>query len=207
MDLVSPRIAELAPSITLAVTSQAAKMKKDGIDVCSFGAGEPDFDTPQFIKDACIKALSEGKTKYTASAGLLELREAICAKHKADNGLSYTPDQVSVNCGAKHSCYNAILATCGPGDEVIIPSPYWTSYPDMVRIAGATPVIVETKAENGWKMTADEFQDAMTPATKMLIMNSPSIRRKNWKPSPRSPPGKTSSFSPTRSTKSWSMTK
>ena len=174
MDLVSPRIAELAPSITLAVTSQAAKMKKDGIDVCSFGAGEPDFDTPQFIKDACIKALSEGKTKYTASAGLLELREAICAKHKADNGLSYTPDQVSVNCGAKHSCYNAILATCGPGDEVIIPSPYWTSYPDMVRIAGATPVIVETKAENGWRMTAEEFQDAMTPATKMLIMNSPS---------------------------------
>lgn len=174
MDLVSPRIAELAPSITLAVTSQAAKMKKDGIDVCSFGAGEPDFDTPQFIKDACIKALSEGKTKYTASAGLLELREAICAKHKSDNGLSYTPDQVSVNCGAKHSCYNAILATCGPGDEVIIPAPYWTSYPDMVRIAGATPVIVETKAENGWKMTADEFQDAMTPATKMVIMNSPS---------------------------------
>lgn len=149
-------------------------MKKDGIDVCSFGAGEPDFDTPQFIKDACIKALSEGKTKYTASAGLLELREAICAKHKADNNLSYTPDQVSVNCGAKHSCYNAILATCGPGDEVIIPSPYWTSYPDMVRIAGATPVIVETKAENGWRMTAEEFQDAMTPATKMLIMNSPS---------------------------------
>ncbi len=174
MDFVTPSIAEIAPSITLAVTAQAAKMKKEGIDVCSFGAGEPDMDTPAYIKDAAVAALAAGKTKYTASAGLLELREAICAKLKADNGLSYTPDLISVNCGAKHSCYNAILATCGPGDEVIIPAPYWTSYPDMVRLAGAIPVIVHTKQENGWKMTPDEFQDAMTPATKMLIMNSPS---------------------------------
>ncbi len=174
MDFVTPSIAEIAPSITLAVTAQAAKMKKDGIDVCSFGAGEPDMDTPAYIKDAAVAALAAGKTKYTASAGLLELREAICAKLKADNGLSYTPDLISVNCGAKHSCYNAILATCGPGDEVVIPAPYWTSYPDMVRLAGAIPVIVHTKQENGWKMTPDEFQDAMTPATKMVIMNSPS---------------------------------
>ena len=174
MDFVSSHIAELAPSITLAVTSQAAKMKKDGIDVCSFGAGEPDMDTPDFIKDAAVKALAEGKTKYTASAGLLELREAIAAKLKNDNGLDYSASQISVNCGAKHSCYNAILATCGPGDEVIIPSPYWTSYPDMVRIAGATPVFVQTKQENGWKMTPEEFESAMSPATKMLIMNSPS---------------------------------
>ena len=174
MDFVTPSIAEIAPSITLAVTAQAAKMKKEGIDVCSFGAGEPDMDTPAYIKDAAVAALAAGKTKYTASAGLLELREAICAKLKADNGLSYTSDLISVNCGAKHSCYNAILATCGPGDEVIIPAPYWTSYPDMVRLAGAIPVIVHTKQENGWKMTPDEFQDAMTPATKMLIMNSPS---------------------------------
>ncbi len=174
MDFVTPSIAEIAPSITLAVTAQAAKMKKEGIDVCSFGAGEPDMDTPAYIKDAAVAALAAGKTKYTASAGLLELREAICAKLKADNGLSYTPDLISVNCGAKHSCYNAILATCGPGDEVVIPAPYWTSYPDMVRLAGAIPVIVYTKQENGWKMTPDEFQDAMTPATKMLIMNSPS---------------------------------
>lgn len=174
MDFVTPSIAEIAPSITLAVTAQAAKMKKEGIDVCSFGAGEPDMDTPAYIKDAAVAALAAGKTKYTASAGLLELREAICAKLKADNGLSYTPDLISVNCVAKHSCYNAILATCGPGDEVIIPAPYWTSYPDMVRLAGAIPVIVHTKQENGWKMTPDEFQDAMTPATKMLIMNSPS---------------------------------
>ena len=174
MDFVSSKIAELSPSITLAVTSQAAKMKKEGIDVCSFGAGEPDMDTPQHIKDACANALTDGKTKYTASAGLLELREAICAKLMVDNGLEYTPGQVSVNCGAKHSCFNAILATCGPGDEVIIPAPYWTSYPDMVRIAGATPVIVETKQENGWKMTAAEFEEAMSPATKLVILNSPS---------------------------------
>jgi aspartate aminotransferase len=174
MDFVTPAIAEIAPSITLAVTAQAAKMKKEGVDVCSFGAGEPDMDTPAYIKDAAVAALAAGKTKYTASAGMIELREAICAKLKADNGLSYTPDLISVNCGAKHSCYNAILATCGPGDEVIIPAPFWTSYPDMVRLAGATPVIVHAKQENGWKMTPDEFEAAMTPATKMVIINSPS---------------------------------
>lgn len=174
MDFVTPAIAEIAPSITLAVTAQAAKMKKEGVDVCSFGAGEPDMDTPAYIKDAAVAALAAGKTKYTASAGMIELREAICAKLKADNGLSYTPDLISVNCGAKHSCYNAILATCGPGDEVIIPAPYWTSYPDMVRLAGAIPVIVHAKQENGWKMTPEEFEAAMTPATKMVIINSPS---------------------------------
>ena len=173
MDFVTPSIAEIAPSITLAVTAQAAKMKKEGIDVCSFGAGEPDMDTPAYIKDAAVAALASGKTKYTASAGLLELREALCAKLKADNGLSYTPDLISVNCGAKHSCYNAILATCGPGDEVVIPAPFWTSYPDMVRLAGATPIIVHTKEENGWKMTAEEFESAMSPSTKMVISNSP----------------------------------
>jgi aspartate aminotransferase len=174
MSFVSSKITELSPSITLAVTSQAAKMKKEGIDVCSFGAGEPDFDTPQHIKEACALALAQGKTKYTAASGLLELREAIAAKLKVDNGLDYTPAQISVNCGAKHSCFNAIAAACGPGDEVIIPAPYWTSYPDMVRIAGATPVIVETRQENGWKMTPEEFEGAMSPATKMLILNSPS---------------------------------
>ena len=173
MDFVTPAIAEIAPSITLAVTAQAAKMKKEGVDVCSFGAGEPDMDTPAYIKDAAVAALAAGKTKYTASAGLLELREAICAKLKADNGLNYTPDLISVNCGAKHSCYNAILATCGPGDEVIIPAPFWTSYPDMVRLAGAIPVIVYAKQENGWKMTPEDFEAAMTPATKMVIINSP----------------------------------
>ena len=173
MDPVSATLTELSPSITLAVTSQAAKMKKEGVDVCSFGAGEPDYDTPQFIKEAAVQALAEGKTKYTASAGLLELREAICEKLSKDNGLTYTPDLISVNCGAKHSCYNAILATCGPGDEVIIPAPYWTSYPDMVRLAGATPIIIQTKQENGWKLTPEEFEEAMSPSTKMIIINSP----------------------------------
>ncbi len=173
MDHVSATLSGLSPSITLAVTSQAAKMKQEGIDVCSFGAGEPDYDTPQFIKAAAVQALAEGKTKYTASAGLLELREALCEKLQNDNGIGYTPDLLSINCGAKHSCYNAILATCGPGDEVIIPAPYWTSYPDMVRLAGATPVIVETKMENGWKLTPAEFEEAMSPSTKMIIINSP----------------------------------
>ncbi len=171
---LSSTLADISPSITLAVTSQAAKMKKEGIDVCSFGAGEPDYDTPQHIKAAAVQALAEGKTKYTASAGILELREAICLKLMADNNLEYTPGLISVNCGAKHSCYNAIAAVCGPGDEVIIPAPYWTSYPDMVRLVGATPVFVETKMANGWKMTPDEFADAMSPSTKMVIINSPS---------------------------------
>jgi aspartate aminotransferase len=173
MDPVSAKLANLSPSITLAVTSQAAKMKKEGVDVCSFGAGEPDYDTPQHIKEAAVQALAEGKTKYTASAGLLELREAICEKFIADNNLEYTPELISVNCGAKHSCFNAILATCGPGDEVIIPAPYWTSYPDMVRLAGAEPVIIPTKESNGWKLTPEEFEEAMSPSTKMIILNSP----------------------------------
>ena len=122
-------------------------MKKEGIDVCSFGAGEPDMDTPDFIKEAAVKALAEGKTKYTAADGLFELREAIATKLMVDNNLEYTPHQITVNCGAKHSCYNAILAVCDPGDEVIIPAPYWTSYPEMVRLAGGEPVIVRNPPE------------------------------------------------------------
>jgi aspartate aminotransferase len=122
---------------------------------------------------AAVQALTEGKTRYTESSGLLELREALAAKLLIDNGLQYDPSQISVNCGAKHSCYNAIAATINPGDEVIIPSPYWTSYPEMVRLVGGVPVFVETKRENGWKMTPDEFEDAMSPLTKMIILNSP----------------------------------
>lgn len=173
MDLIAKHIAEIAPSLTLSITSQAKALKKQGVDVLNFGAGEPDFNTPQHITEAAIKALQDGQTRYTESSGLLELREAIAAKLKADNGLQYAASQISVNCGAKHSCYNAILATCNPGDEVIIPAPYWTSYPEMVRIVGAVPVIVETKEENGWKMTAEEFEEAMSPMTKMVILNSP----------------------------------
>ncbi len=172
-DLVASNIAKLSPSITLAITSQAKKMIDEGEDVCSFGAGEPDLDTPEFIKEAAIKALQDGKTKYTASAGILPLREALSEKLLLENNVEYGADQISVNCGAKHSCYQAILACCDPGDEVIIPAPYWTSYPEMVRMVGAEPYVVQTKAENGWKMTAEEFETAISGRTRMVILNSP----------------------------------
>jgi aspartate aminotransferase len=148
-------------------------MKSEGIDVCSFGAGEPDFDTPEHIKAAAMASLEAGFTKYTPSSGIPELRQAIAEKFLADNGIEYKPSQIIVSNGAKHSCYNAILATCQPGDEVIIPAPYWLSYPEMVRLAGADPVFVQTKEENDWKLTAEEFENAMTPRTKMIVLNSP----------------------------------
>ena len=163
----------LSPSLTLGIDSKAKAMKAEGLDVCSFAAGEPDFDTPDHIKQACIAAINAGMTKYTPSAGIPELRQAISAKFKADNDLDYPASQIIVSNGAKHSCLNAILACVGEGDEVIIPAPYWLSYPEMVRIAGGEPIIVQTSEENGWKMTADEFQDAMSPRTKMVILNSP----------------------------------
>jgi aspartate aminotransferase len=172
MDLSSHAV-QLTPSLTLAIDSKAKAMRAEGIDVCGFGAGEPDFDTPEHIKEAAIKALQEGFTKYTPSAGLPELRTAISEKFAADNGVDYKPNQVIVSNGAKQSCYNAILACCEPGDEVIIPAPYWLSYPDMVKLVGAEPVIVPTRAENSYKMTAEEFENAMTPRTKMVILNSP----------------------------------
>ncbi|MFL6569502.1 MAG: pyridoxal phosphate-dependent aminotransferase [Chthoniobacterales bacterium] len=170
---ISERAAQLTPSLTLSIDAKAKAMKAEGIDVCGFGAGEPDFDTPEHIKDAAIAALQAGMTKYTPSAGLPELRQAIAEKLQADNDLTYKSTQVVVSNGAKHSCYNAILATCQEGDEVIIPSPYWVSYPDMVRLAGAEPVIVQTTERNGWKMRALDFENAMTPRTKMVILNSP----------------------------------
>jgi aspartate aminotransferase len=170
---ISARAAQLSPSLTLSIDSKAKAMKAEGIDVCGFGAGEPDFDTPEHIKQACIAALEAGFTKYTPSAGLPELRQAIAEKLEADNQISYRPSQIVVSSGAKHSCYNAILATCQPGDEVLIPSPYWVSYPDMVRLAGAEPVIVQTNERNSWKMRASDFENAMTPRTKMVILNSP----------------------------------
>ncbi|MFL6530119.1 MAG: pyridoxal phosphate-dependent aminotransferase [Chthoniobacterales bacterium] len=170
---ISERAARLTPSLTLSIDAKAKAMKSEGLDVCGFGAGEPDFDTPEHIKDAAIAALQAGMTKYTPSAGLPELRQAIAEKLQADNDLTYKSTQVVVSNGAKHSCYNAILATCQEGDEVIIPSPYWVSYPDMVRLAGAEPVIVQTTERNGWKMRAEDFENAMTPRTKMVILNSP----------------------------------
>ena len=170
---ISTRAAQLTPSLTLSIDSKAKAMKSEGLDICGFGAGEPDFDTPEHIKAAAIAALEGGFTKYTPSSGLPELRQAIAEKFVNDNHLEYRPSQIIVSNGAKHSCYNAILATCERDDEVIIPSPYWVSYPDMVRLAGAEPVIVQTSERNGWKMTAEEFENAMTPRTKMVIMNSP----------------------------------
>jgi aspartate aminotransferase len=170
---ISERAAQLTPSLTLSIDSKAKAMKAEGIDVCGFGAGEPDFDTPEHIKRAAIEALEAGFTKYTPNAGIPELRQAIADKFAADNGLNYRAGQIVVSNGAKHACYNAILATCQPGDEVIIPAPYWVSYPDMVRLVGAEPVIVPTSERNAWKMRPEDFENAMTPRTKMLIMNTP----------------------------------
>jgi aspartate aminotransferase len=170
---LSARATSLTPSLTLAIDSKAKSMAANGQEVCGFGAGEPDFDTPDFIKAAAIAALQSGFTKYTPSSGLPELRQAIAEKLKADNGLNYKASQIIVCNGAKHACFNAILATCQPGDEVLIPSPYWLSYPEMVRIAGADPVFVPTTEANRWKMTAADFENAMTPRTKMVIINSP----------------------------------
>ena len=170
---ISSRAAQLTPSLTLTIDSKAKAMKSEGLDVCGFGAGEPDFDTPEHIKAAAVAALEAGFTKYTPSSGIPELRQAISEKFATDNQIEYRPSQVIVSNGAKHACYNAILATCQPGDEVIIPAPYWVSYPDMVRLAGAEPVIVPTTERNAWKLTAENFENAMTPRTKMLIINSP----------------------------------
>ena len=171
---ISRRAASLAPSLTLAIDSKAKAMKAGGQDVVGFGAGEPDFDTPQHIKDAAIKALNEGFTKYTPSSGIPELRQAIADKFKRENGLSYKPSQIIVSSGGKHSCYNVILATCEDGDEVIIPAPYWLSYPEMVKLAGATPVILTTTDKTEFKVTPEQLRAAITPRTRLFVLNSPS---------------------------------
>jgi len=171
---ISRRAAALSPSLTLAIDAKAKQMKADGQDVVGFGAGEPDFDTPQHIKDAAAKALAEGFTKYTPSSGIPELRQAIADKFKRENGLAYKASQIIVSCGGKHSCYNIILATCQEGDEVIIPSPYWLSYPEMVKLASATPVILQTTDKTEFKVTPDQLRNAITPKTRLFILNSPS---------------------------------
>jgi len=171
---ISQRAAALSPSLTLAIDSKAKQMKAEGQDVVGFGAGEPDFDTPQHIKDAAIKALNEGFTKYTPASGIPELRQAIADKFKRENGLTYKPSQIIVSCGGKHSCYNVIMATCEPGDEVIIPAPYWLSYPEMVKLAGAKPVIVETTDKTDFKVSPEALLRAITPRTRLFILNSPS---------------------------------
>src|ERR1700755_157964 len=171
---ISKRAASLSPSLTLAIDSKAKQMKAEGQDVVGFGAGEPDFDTPQHIKDAAAKALADGFTKYTPAAGIPELRQAIADKHKRENGLTYKASQVIVSCGGKHSCYNAILATCEEGDEVILPAPYWLSYPEMVKLAGATPVIIETSDKTEFKVTPEQLRAAITQRTRLFVLNSPS---------------------------------
>src|SRR5881296_1176118 len=171
---ISDHAASLSPSLTLAIDAKAKQMKAEGQDVVGFGAGEPDFDTPQHIKDAAIKALNEGFTKYTPSSGIPELRQAIADKFKRENGLAYKPSQIIVSCGGKHSCYNVIMATCQEGDKVIIPSPYWLSYPEMVKLASAKPVILPTTDKTEFKVTPEQLRAALTPNTRLFILNSPS---------------------------------
>src|SRR6187455_823770 len=155
---ISKRAASLSSSLTLAIDSKAKQMKADGIDVVGFGVGEPDFDTPQHIKDAAIKALNEGFTKYTAASGIPELRQAVADKFKRENGLNYKPSQIIISCGGKHSCYNIMVALCEAGDEVIIPAPYWLSYPEMVKLAAAKPVIIETTDATEFKLTPEALR-------------------------------------------------
>ncbi|MEV8466515.1 pyridoxal phosphate-dependent aminotransferase [Fluviibacterium sp. DFM31] len=174
MSFLSETLARVKPSPTIAVTTKAAELRAAGKDVIGLGAGEPDFDTPQNIKDAAVAAIAAGKTKYTAPDGIPELKQAICAKFKRDNGLDYAPAQVSVGTGGKQILYNALMATLNPGDEVVIPAPYWVSYPDMVLLAGGEPVIAEATAENAYKLTPEALEAAITPKTKWLIFNSPS---------------------------------
>lgn len=173
MGFIADALARVKPSATIAVTNKAAELKAAGMDVIGLGAGEPDFDTPENIKAAAIKAINEGKTKYTKVDGIPELKEAICAKFKRENGLTYTPDQITVGTGGKQVLYNALMATLNPGDEVIIPTPYWVSYPDMVLLAGGTPVIVEAD-KSTFKITPEALDAAITSRTKWIIFNSPS---------------------------------
>jgi aspartate aminotransferase len=171
---LAARIREVSPSVTLAIAAKAKAMKADGIDVCSFSTGEPDFDTPQHIKDGAIEALNQGKTKYGPVSGEPRLREAIARKLKQDNNLNYQPANVLVTNGGKHSLYNLMMTVINPGDEVIIPAPYWLSYPEMVRLAGGVPVILESNEQTHYKITPEALNNAITSKTKLFVLNSPS---------------------------------
>jgi aspartate aminotransferase len=170
----SAALVRIKPSPTLAITTRVQELKRAGVDVIGLGAGEPDFDTPDFIKDAAIQAIHDGKTKYTNVDGTPELKAAIVAKFARDNGLHYTPDQITVNVGGKHTLFNAMVATLDAGDEVVIPAPYWVSYPDVVLFAGGTPVFVAAGASQGYKLLPEQLESAITPRTKWVILNSPS---------------------------------
>ncbi len=174
MRTTSSALNRIQPSATLAMGSRVLELKSQGIDVIGLSAGEPDFDMPDFVKEAAIEAIQKGQTRYTNVDGTAELKAAIKAKFKRDNGLDYEPSQISVNVGGKHTLFNALVATIDPGDEVIIPAPYWVSYPDIVQFAGGTPVFVEGPATQGYKITPAQLDEAITPNTRWLILNSPS---------------------------------
>ncbi|MBK6982662.1 MAG: pyridoxal phosphate-dependent aminotransferase [Betaproteobacteria bacterium] len=174
MSLVATRLAAIKPSPTLAVSARAARLKSEGRDIIGLGAGEPDFDTPRFIKDAAIDAMNKGLTKYTPAGGTASLKKAIIAKFKRDNRLDYTERQILVSCGGKQTSFNLCLALLNPGDEVIIPAPYWVSYPDMAMVADATPVYVPAGIEQGFKITAAQLEKAITPKSRLVFINSPS---------------------------------
>ena len=174
MSILSATLARVKPSPTIAMTAKAAEMKAAGRDVISLSAGEPDFDTPAHIREAAKRAIDEGHTRYTAVDGIPELKAAIAEKFRRENGLDYAPGQVTVGTGGKQVIYNALMASLNPGDEVIIPAPYWVSYPDMVALAGGVPVIVPAPIGTGYKITPDQLEAAITPRTKWLIFNSPS---------------------------------
>jgi aspartate aminotransferase len=171
---IASRLADIKPSITLAVTARAARLRAEGVDVIGFGAGEPDFDTPAHIKDAAKRALDAGMTKYTEVGGTLQLRKAIAKEMERSHGLHFGADQVLVSCGAKHSLYNVFHAILDEGDEVIVPAPYWVSYPDIVKLAGGRPVIVETSADDNFCVRPDDLRRALSPRTRAFILNSPS---------------------------------
>ena len=171
---LSERVLKIKPSPTLAVNALANAFKARGIDVISFGTGEPDFDTPQSIKAAAVKAIESGKTKYTPAGGIPELKKAVIEKFKRDNNLEYSMSEVTINCGGKHSFYNLMQVILNDGDEVIIPAPYWVSYPDIVFLAGGEPKIVSTSEESGFKITPDQLKRAISPKTKAIVINSPS---------------------------------
>jgi aspartate aminotransferase len=174
MPFLSKRITKVAPSLTLSITAKAKALKAQGIDVISLSAGEPDFDTPDFIKESAIDALRKGMTKYTPAEGTIELRKAICDKLKRDQQLVYAPDQIVVSSGAKHSIFNLFQVMLNEGDEVLIPSPYWLSYPEMVTLSGGRSVFLETDEKTGFKITSSQLEKAVTPQTKILVINSPS---------------------------------
>ncbi|WP_069649545.1 pyridoxal phosphate-dependent aminotransferase [Caloranaerobacter ferrireducens] len=171
---LSEKALNISPSVTLEITAKAKEMKEKGIEVISFGAGEPDFDTPKNIQESAIKTIKEGNTRYTAASGILELRKAICQKLKKDNNIEYNPQNIVVSNGAKHSIFNVLTAILNQGEEVIIPVPYWVSYPEMVKLAGGNPALVETKEENGFKYNIKELKKSITNKTKAIIINSPS---------------------------------